>query len=184
VKSRRLTALILLGLGALGVLMAQRGSIRDFIDEEDNPAPIPADANDKAEFTFSRLRYMSKRNGYFGRGGGAWSTDWPKADRQFVQGLRRLTRVSTRSIEKVVEIESDDFMDYPWIYATEVGRWDFTEKQAAKMREYLLKGGFMMTDDFHGTFEWAVFYEGMQKVFPDRPVVDIENKGPDLSRSL
>ncbi len=175
-KSRRLTALILLGLGALGVLMAQRGSIRDFIDEEDNPAPIPADANDKAEFTFSRLRYMSKRNGYFGRGGGAWSTDWPKADRQFVQGLRRLTRVSTRSIEKVVEIDSDEFMDYPWIYATEVGRWDFTPKQAAKMREYLLKGGFMMTDDFHGTFEWAVFYEGMQKVFPDRPVVDIENK--------
>lgn len=175
-RPRRVYPLVLLGLGAFGILFGQRGSIRDFIDEEDNPAAIPADAADKAEYTFARLRYPPKRNGYFGRGGGAWSTDWPKADRQFVQGVRRLTRVSTRSIEKVVEIEAGDFMDFPWMYATEVGRWDFNEKQAAKMREYLLKGGFLMTDDFHGQFEWSVFYEGLQKIFPDRPVVDIENK--------
>ncbi len=175
-KSRRLFALILSGLGAFGVLLAQRGSIRDFIDEEDNPVPIPADANEKAEFQFARLRYMAKRNGYWGRGGGAWSTDWPKADRQFVQGLRRLTRIHARSLEKVVEIDNDEFFDYPWIYATEVGRWDFTERQAARMREYLLKGGFMMTDDFHGAFEWNVFVEGMQKVFPNRPIIDLENK--------
>ena len=175
-RSRRVPALILLGLGMLGVVLAQRGTIRDFTDEEDNPVPIPSDASDKHEFTFARLRYKSKRNGYFGRGGGAWSTDWPKADRQFLQGLRRLTRVSAVSLEKVVELDSDEFMDYPWIYATEVGRWDFTEDQARRLRQYLLKGGFMMTDDFHGQFEWAVFYEGLQKIFPDRPVVDLENK--------
>ncbi len=174
-RSRRVYAVFLLGLGAFGVLLAQRRSLRDFIDEEDNPASIPADAADKAEYTFARLRYSAKRNGYFGRGGGAWSTDWPKADRQFVQGVRRLTRVSTSSIEKVLETEADDLMDFPWIYATEVGRWDFNEKQAARMREYFLKGGFMMVDDFHGLFEWSVFVEGLQKIFPDRPVVDLEN---------
>jgi len=176
VGSRRVSALVLLGFCAISLLLAQRGTVRDFLDEEDNPAPMPADAQEPGEYTFARLRYTSKRNGYWGRGGGAWSTDWPKADRQFVQGVRRLTRVNARSVEQVVELDSEEFMQYPWIYATEVGRWDFTEKQAARLREYFLKGGFMMTDDFHGTFEWSVFYEGLQKVFPDRPVVDIEDK--------
>ena len=32
-----------------------------------------------------------------------------------------------------------------------------------------------MVDDFHGTYEWGVFMQGMKKVFPDRPVVDIED---------
>ena len=59
-RSRRVPALILLGLGMLGVVLAQRGTIRDFTDEEDNPVAIPSDASDKHEFTFARLRYKSK----------------------------------------------------------------------------------------------------------------------------
>ncbi|MFN7922780.1 MAG: DUF4159 domain-containing protein, partial [Bryobacteraceae bacterium] len=159
----------------LGVGWAQRRGM-DFLDEEDNPVPIPADADEKTEFAFSRLRYTSKRNGYFGRGGGSWSTDWPKADRQFLQGLRRLTRLHARSLEEIVELDKDKFWDFPWMYATEVGRWDLNERQAARLREYLLKGGFLMTDDFHGTFEWSIFMESMSRVFPDRPVVDLDNK--------
>jgi Domain of unknown function (DUF4159) len=176
VRSRRPITLILLGIGVLGGLLAQRGSLREFIDEEDNPAPIPADANVRCEFSFARLRYASKRNGYWGRGGGSWSTDYPKADRQFLQGVRRLTRINARSVEQVVELNDDGFMDYPWIYAVEVGRWDFSEQQAARLREFFKKGGFMMTDDFHGDFEWSVFYEGMQKVLPNRSFVEIDDK--------
>ena len=44
-----------------------------------------------------------------------------------------------------------------------------------KLREYLLRGGFLMVDDFHGTREWEVFMESMQRVFPDRP--DRRNSG-------
>lgn len=166
-----------LGVVALSAVWAQRG-YRDFLDEEDNPAPWPTDANEKTEFVFARLRYPAKRNGYWGRGGGSWSTDYPKADRQFVQGLRRLTRLHTRSVEQVVQIEDEDFWSYPWLYATEVGRWDLDQRRAARFREYLLKGGFVMTDDFHGTFEWSVFLEGIQRAFPDRPITDLENKDP------
>ncbi|MEZ5352222.1 MAG: DUF4159 domain-containing protein [Bryobacteraceae bacterium] len=167
-------AILVLAIG--GTMWAQRRSLRELADEEDNPAPWPADAAEKTEFVFARLRYMARRNGYFGRGGGAWSTDYPKADRQFVQGARRLTRLHVRSVEQVISLDDNEIFDYPWIYATEVGRWDFTPEQAAKMREYLLKGGFVMTDDFHGTFEWSVFADGLRKVFPDRSIVDIDNK--------
>ncbi len=172
-------ALLVLALGVWTAIYAQqqqRRGIRSFLDEEDNPVPFPVDGNEKTEFAFARLRYQSKRNGYFGRGGGSWSTDYPKADRQFVQGVRRLTRLHTRSSEEVVNLDNDDIFNWPWIYAVEVGRWGLTEPQARRLREYLLKGGFLMTDDFHGTFEWSVFMESMQRVFPDRAVTELENK--------
>jgi len=162
---------VLVGLEAL---FAQRRS-RSFMQEEDNPAPFPADGNEKTEFAFARLRYRSWRGVYWG-GYGSWATDYPKADRQFVQGVRRLTRIHTRSVEQVVDLESDDIYNWPWIYAVEVGRWDLSDSQVAKLRDYLLRGGFMIADDFHGTLEWENFMRSMSRVFPDRPVVDLENK--------
>jgi len=68
--------------------------------------------------------------------------------------------------------------NYPWLYAVEVGHWELTGAQIAKFREFLLRGGFFMCDDFHGTVEWSVFVNTMHKVFPNRPIVEIENDDP------
>jgi hypothetical protein len=64
------------------------------------------------------------------------------------------------------------------MYAVEVGYWKLTDDMALQMREFLLRGGFFMCDDFHGTIEWQNFTDSMKKVFPDRPIVDIDNKDP------
>jgi hypothetical protein len=152
-------------------VIAQRG-FRQF-DEEDNPAPIPPDAEEKTEFVFGRLRYPSGRGGYWGRG--SWATDYPKADRQFLQGVRRLSKIHTRSVEQVIDIDSDEMFRYPWMYAVEVGRWSLSDEQAHKLRDYLNRGGFLMVDDFHGTYEWEAFMASFQRIFPDRPVVDLAN---------
>jgi hypothetical protein len=144
---------------------------------EDNPARIPPDAHEKTEFVFARLRYDSFRGGWRG---GSWATDYPKADRQFLQGVRRLTRIHTRSMENVVDIDSDEIFDYPWIYAVEVGYWGITDRQALRLRQYLDKGGFLMVDDFHGPWEWEVFVQVMQKIYPERPIVDIADSDPIL----
>ena len=66
----------------------------------------------------------------------------------------------------------DELFDYPFLYAVEVGRWDLDE-EAARLREYLLRGGFLMVDDFHGSVQWESFMESMRRVFPDREVVEI-----------
>jgi hypothetical protein len=63
----------------------------------------------------------------------------------------------------------------PWLYAVEVGHWSISDSQANRLRDYLDRGGFLMVDDFHGTYEWEVFAQGIKKVFPDRPIVDIED---------
>ncbi len=157
----------------LSALNAQRRFGRYY--EED--VPVPADGAEKTEYAFARLRYPSY-GGSYRRGRGSWTTDYPKADRQFVQGVRRLTRIHTRSMEEVVDLESDKIYDWPWIYITEVGHWELSDAQAAKLRDYLLRGGFAMIDDFHGTYEWDVFIASMSRVFPERQITDLENDNP------
>jgi Domain of unknown function (DUF4159) len=147
-----------------------------FQEEEDNPAAIPPDANEKTEFAFARLRYPASARSWWYRS--SWPTDYPKADRQFVQGVRRLTRIHTRSMEEVVDLDGDEIYKWPWVYAVEVGHWQLTDKQCKKLRDYLLRGGFLMADDFHGTREWDTFMASMSRVFPERPVVEMENSDP------
>lgn len=161
---------------SLTALFAFQARFRQYADEEDNPTAVPPDANEKTEWAFARLRYPSARFGGYRGYRGSWSTDYPKADRQFVQGVRRLTRIHTRSVEQVVDLDSDEIFNWPWVYAVEVGHWNLSDAQCARLREYLLRGGFLMTDDFHGTYEWEVFMASMARVFPDRPIVEIENK--------
>jgi hypothetical protein len=146
--------------------------------EENDPAAVPPGANDKTEWAFARLRYPSVN---YGRRRGvyySWGTDYPKADRQFVEGVRRLSRIDACSAERVINLDNDEIFYWPWVYAVEVGQWDLTDAQCKRIREYLMRGGFLMVDDFHGTAEWAIFMASMSRIFPDRPVVDIDSKDP------
>jgi hypothetical protein len=149
----------------------------------------PYQANEKAEFYWSRLQYTARGARGFGGGGfgygygygGTWSRDYPKADRQFLLAMKRLTRIEGRSYEQVVDLDhsdggAQDIDNYPWVYAVQVQTWTFTNDEARKLRDYLLKGGFIMVDDFHGTEDWETFLEGMRMVFPDRPIEDLDNK--------
>ena len=126
------------------------------------------------EFQFVRLAYAS--NGYRRGGWGGrqmWRTDWPDAEHHFVRGIDRLTRVATAEKGRILTPLDEEIFDYPWIYAVEVGYWYLNDQEAAHLRDYLLRGGFLMVDDFHGGREWASFVASMEKVFPDRPIIEI-----------
>jgi hypothetical protein len=150
---------------------------------------LPDDWQQPGEWTFGRLMYPPHPNARFGRwarrfggvvdwrqGGTSWTQDYPRADRHFAQAIRRLTRIQARSVEQPVNLdEGDEVYNWPWLCAGEMGDWMLTDAQAAKLREYLLRGGFLMLDDFWGAEEWDRFEESMQRVFPDRPIVEIDN---------
>jgi hypothetical protein len=134
------------------------------------------------------------RDGYYRS---RWLTDWPEAEYFLLQGIDRLTRVNTASDGRIVAIMDEDLFDYPFLYAVEPGSWHFTEDEAQRLRDYLLRGGFLMVDDFHGSrqwygFEaglkrggflmvddfhgsrqWYGFEAGLKRIFPDRQIVDI-----------
>jgi hypothetical protein len=78
----------------------------------------------------------------------------------------------------VVDLDSAGVYDWPWIYAVQVGEWGVTQSEASVLREYLLRGGFFMADDFHGNVERKVFEDAMSLVFPDRPIVEIPDDDP------
>src|SRR6202008_952169 len=91
----------------------------------------------------------------------------------FEVAIKRLTRIDTKSVEEVIDVDEGPMLDYPWLYAVEVGRWHISPEQGKRIRTYLDRGGFLMVDDFHGGYEWAAFLASLQRIFPYRPVVDI-----------
>jgi hypothetical protein len=95
-----------------------------------------------------------------------------------MKAIRRLTRVHTRSVEEIVDIDSDEVFNWPFLYAVGVGDWVFSDSQAARLRQYFERGGFLMVDDFHNEREWATFMAGIHKIFPDREAVEIPDDHP------
>jgi hypothetical protein len=127
-----------------------------------------------SEFHFARLAFGAY-GGWFGSDRGEpWLRDWPEADYHFIQGLSRLTRIdSAPGSSRQVMLTSDELFDYPVVYAVKVGFMRLDDVEAARVREYLLRGGFLIVDDFHGPAEWDEFSASMQRVFPDRSIVDV-----------
>jgi hypothetical protein len=123
------------------------------------------------EFHFARLIYADAPQ-YGRRRNGWWSQDWPEADEHFSENLQRLTRINTGP-PVTVRLTDEQLFDYPFLYATQVGYWDLSDTEIARLREYLLRGGLLMGDDFWGEGERANFEASIARAFPDRPIVDI-----------
>ena len=170
-------------LGVVGAIFAFQRPFRQYPAAERYNLPLPPDWNEKSEWVFGRLMYPWNGWGFYWggdwrEGSSNWTIDYPRSDRHLVTAVRRLTRLHARSVEQPVNLDDGDEYDWPWLYAVEVGHWKLTDGQARRLREYLLRGGFFMCDDFHGTTEWENFLEGMKRVFPDRPIVEIDDADP------
>jgi hypothetical protein len=165
-------AIVVLLSGLGGSLLAFQG--REY-DENEKPPPLPADANVKAEWAFARYHFRSSDEFGNFQSFRLWRADYPKADRQFTLGVRRLTRLHARGIEQVVDADSDELYDWPWIYMEHGNGWYLTQDEATRLRQYLLKGGFLFSDDTHGDFEWQELVHGLEMILPGRPIEDLKN---------
>ena len=128
---------------------------------------------DADQFTFVRLRYggqLTRRS--------SWRVDWPASDRNFIWQLRKQTNIDTAPREKIIEVGAAELFDYPFAYMLEVGSLRLSWSEAENLREYLLRGGFIFIDDFHGQREWRRFYTEFKKIFPEREPVDIPISHP------
>ncbi len=177
------------GLALLSVLYAAERTLpkafREYPGDEyhNGEIPLPLDFDERTELVFARLMYPSIPDARFRHAGwdwtkgrSSWTNDYPRADRHFLQAVRRLTRLHVRSVEQPVNLDDPgDIFNYPWLYAVFVGEWSLTDSQASTLREYLDRGGFLMCDDFWGSGDWTIFQKSMSRIFPDRPVVEIPN---------
>jgi hypothetical protein len=194
-KIQRVLCLAGCGLLLIGAVYAFQRPFRQYPSLEGyDEIPLPPDWNEKTEWVFARLMYPQHPDARFGRGprrgyGGimmdwtqgftSWTQDYPRADRHFAAALRRLTRVHVRSAEQPVNPDdTEDFYNWPFLAAGEMGDWYLTDAQCKTLREYFLRGGFLLLDDFWGPDEWARFEQSMRRVFPERQAVDIDDKDP------
>ena len=182
-------------LGALIVIVAMRLlwpdaalAQREFrqypsFEGADADAPLPTDFQVPGELVIGRLMYPDGRFGRFGRswerGGTSWTDDYPRGDRTLVQMIRRFTRTNVRGVEQPVNLDDGNDVDYwPFLIVGLASAWQLTDEQAANLREYLLRGGFLFCDSFFDSRNWVVFEESLRRVFPDRPIVDLTSDHP------
>jgi hypothetical protein len=159
----------------MALIQAQRGRIRP-----PEAGKLPVRRN--GEFHFIRMEYtdlpqyhrgygFSSRDGI---GSGWWMMDWPDAEIHFTTGLQRLTRIDAGD-PRHHRLTDDRLFDHPWLYATQTGWWDLSDAEIARLREYLLRGGFLVTDDFWGEEQWEVFRRTMERALPGRAITDIHS---------
>ena len=148
-----------------------------------NPGPAPAfplpdDAQQGRplpmhEFYFTRAAYSGGGGGFRRWRRQSWATDYPKSDRQFLIVAERLTGLDMFMEEHPRRLTDEHLNRFPFLYALEVGGMSMTPEEATALREFLLRGGFLVVDDFWGTREWEIFEYEMQKVLPEYPIVDV-----------
>ncbi len=133
-------------------------------------------------FTFVRLRFnplpgFSGGGGFFG-GDLKWDHDYPRAERNFMKMMDELTYLEPYlGGGNILALDDPELFKYPVAYMCEPGFWTLTEAEAENLRAYLLKGGFLIFDDFVG-YQWYNFAERILQVLPDARLVELDVSHP------
>jgi len=156
---------LLFGLVAFGADQIRERVSAQYEAEMQDPVDDPPNARRKGAFSIGRLRYRSpldtrRRFGGYAR----WGIDANKGDRLFIGILGRLTRIDVAPVETIIDVDSDEMFNSPFLFAVSVGDWQLSPTQAQRLGEYLRRGGFLMVDDFHNDREWAIFMEGIRQM--------------------
>jgi hypothetical protein len=182
--STAVRALAIAGAVAVVAQAAAQAAFRVYPSFEGDvaEAPLPPDYQIPGELVVGHLMFPDGRFGSAGQwrhGGTGWTDDYPKGDRALVEMLRRFTRTDVRAVEQPVNLEDgDDAFYWPFLVAGLAGSMELTDEQAAKLRQHLLRGGFLFCDSFFGESNYATFQESLRRVFPDRPIIDLSDDHP------
>lgn len=100
-----------------------------------------------------------------------WSYDYPEMESNLTGLLPLITAIRPNVTgTNIMRMDDPDLMKYPVAYLSEPGYWYPTDAEAAGLRTFLRKGGFLIVDDFHYDHEWAVFERAMRTVWPDATI--------------
>jgi uncharacterized protein DUF4159 len=135
-------------------------------------------------FTFVRVNYETAEGGYWYRGLPAWAHGYPIAEQNLMKIMNELSYLGANEEQiNTLSLDDPELFKYPVAYIIEVSWWTLTDRQAAALRAYMQKGGFVIVDDFKargdfGSPGWQVFEENMQRVLPGARFVEMEATHP------
>ncbi len=151
--------------------------------EQGDPPELPTDPPPDANFSACHLLYNSVRREANGAG---WRTDYPWGERHLLLRLSELTKTRVSWLSKdvphswLVRLTDDALFQCPYVMASDVGTIGLTPTEAAGLRLYLLKGGFLWVDDFWGQAAWDQWAREIAKALPveEFPIEDIPMTDP------
>jgi hypothetical protein len=181
------TAVALILATAAGAI-AQYGGPRGPFHEYPN---IPYDGR----FTFARIKYTTAPGGFWYGGWPAWGHGYPLSEQNLMNIMNEVSSLNPH-VDNINALTFDDpeIFRYPIAYVIEPDWWAMSDREAAAMRAYIQKGGFVIVDDFkpmrrrYGGFDagsgvgygtgWDVLEAHMQRVIPEARFVDLDESHP------
>jgi hypothetical protein len=134
-------------------------------------------------FTFARLRYTMSADPSFGMGSRMmrdppWRHDYPAAETNLMRIITEVTSLAAyRDGGRIVDVGDTTIMKYPISYMSEPGFWTMNDQEAANMRNYLMKGGFIIFDDFGGE-HWTNLAVQMSRLLPRARWIQLDASHP------
>ena len=178
---RRRAAIALAVAAALStVVAAQRARFWDQYAVEPRLHNVPYDGR----FTFARIKYTTAPGGYWYQGMPSWSHGYPVSEDNLLRILNEVTSLRGRTDGfNVLALDDPELFKYPIAYIIEVGWWTLTDREAAALRTYIEKGGFVIVDDFktpsfNGGGGWELFESNMRRVFPGARFYEMQATHP------
>ena len=174
--------LFLVVASAAGVLAQRRGWFRGPVDVPIDPAP-----QYDGRFTFARLKFSTGPGGYYFQGLPAWAHGYAdysgrRSETNLAKILNSVTNMNPHTDgSAVVDVGSPDLFRYPIVYATEPGYMQLDDKDVKNFRTYLLKGGFVIFDDFRNNYrndDWGNFQQTMERVLPGEHLIQLDVNQP------
>lgn len=161
----RSVAVVLLAVVVSATVLAQRGGFGGFGGRRRSAPVFAGNTPYDGRFTFVRMSYEIGFGG-FGRQGPPWSHDYPTGEAHFMNILTAVSSVSGHVDEtNILAFDDPEMFKYPLIYLVEPGYWNPTDEQVTALHDYLVKGGFLIVDDFP-SWAWPNFEQQMSRVFP------------------
>jgi uncharacterized protein DUF4159 len=170
----------------LALILAALFAIVPVLQPRDADAQLPATADDRfagLQWRFVRIKYHYSTEGtqlpqdFYGE---PWYIDAPAAEQNLSRRVKTATAIN---VEDPIVMPFDDprLFEHPWIYVVEPGFLRMRDADVAILREYLLRGGSIYFDDFHGPFEWDNLARELKRVFPEREIVEVGKDHPIFS---
>jgi hypothetical protein len=186
--NRRKIIISIIAIGLLGSLVFAQRPFRRRSDESRRTYEMPSNEQDlSGRFTFTRIRYLdtSMCNGEFGPwlgdGGFPWSHDYPIAGRHLMKIMAELSKIDAHVDvnEPVFTFDDPQIFKYPFAYLCEVGCMNLSDKEIAGLREYIMRGGFLLIDDFRSPYQFQNLQRQLKQALPE-----YELKKLDLSHPI
>src|SRR6266545_5014220 len=177
---------LLAGVVALALATAAFAQRRFFDGEGYGREPAIHNVPYDGQFTFVRIKYDTAPGGYWAGGRPSWVHGYPIAEEHLMKIMNDISYLCVRTDEaNVLTLDDPELFKYPVAYIIEVGWWTLTDREAAGLRAYIQKGGFVIVDDFkmlgwrgNDSGGWEPFENNVRRVLPGVKFFEMDPADP------